>query len=131
MNSRSGPSTSADEAASIVRLYSVTDGRTRPRHNLTLHTVLGPGPRPPRAVPEESERIVRLCQERGRPLVELAGSLRLHVAAVSVLVSDLIDAGALSVPVPERSGESGEVQTLLAISAAFKRRFPGARSKAG
>ncbi|MEV5843731.1 DUF742 domain-containing protein [Streptomyces sp. NPDC051985] len=120
-----------DETDSIVRLYAVTDGRTRPRHSLTLHTVLGPGPRSPQDVPEESERIVALCRQRTRPLVELAGSLGLHVTAVMVLVSDLIDAGALSLPITEVPGQDREVQKLLALSAALKRRYPQAAAKAG
>lgn len=90
-----------DDTATIVRLYAVTDGRTRARHHLSLHTVLGPGRRPPRpGLFEESARIVELCAQRHRPLTELAGTLALPVTAVSVLVSDLIDAGALALPVP-------------------------------
>ncbi|MFJ1552739.1 DUF742 domain-containing protein [Streptomyces mirabilis] len=131
MNSRSGPDASADETASIVRLYAVTDGRTRARHHLSMHTVLGPGRRPPRGLPEESVRIVELCRQRQRPLVELAGTLSLHIAAVTVLVSDLIDAGAVNVHVPDTPGKERDVQTLQALSAALMRRWPGAASRAG
>jgi hypothetical protein len=133
MNSRSGPDSLAasDETASIVRLYAVTDGRTRARHHLSMHTVLGPGRRPPRGLPEESVRIVELCRQRQRPLVELAGTLSLHIAAVTVLVSDLIDAGAVNVHVPNTPGKERDVQTLQALSAALMRRWPGAASRAG
>ncbi|MFD9441827.1 DUF742 domain-containing protein [Streptomyces sp. NPDC060006] len=133
MNSRSGPASLAafDETASIVRLYAVTDGRTRARHHLSMHTLLGPGRRPPRGMPEESVKIVELCRQRQRPLVELAGTLSLHVAAVTVLVSDLIDAGAVTVHVPDTPGKEGDVQTLQALSAALMRRWPGAASRAG
>ncbi|MEU3982048.1 DUF742 domain-containing protein [Streptomyces sp. NPDC026672] len=120
-----------DETDSIVRLYAVTDGRTRARHTLSMHTVLGPGPRSPQGVPEESMRIMTLCRQRTRPLVELAGTLGLHVAAVTVLVSDLIDAGALSLPVPDTPGVAQDTQKLLALSAALKRRYPHATAKAG
>ncbi|MCX4761927.1 DUF742 domain-containing protein [Streptomyces sp. NBC_01275] len=133
MNSRSGPDSLAasDETAGIVRLYAVTDGRTRARHRLSMHTVLGPGRRPPRSMPEESVQIVELCRQHRRPLAELAGTLSLHVAAVTVLVSDLIDAGALKVHVPVAPGENRDVQTLMAVSAGLKRRWPGAEAKAG
>ncbi|MFE1289656.1 DUF742 domain-containing protein [Streptomyces sp. NPDC058751] len=131
MSPRSGPGSATDETDSIVRLYAVTDGRTRARHRLSMHTVLGPGPRSPQDLSEESVQIVVLCRERTRPLVELAGTLDLHVAAVTVLVSDLIDAGALSLPVPDVPGQDRDVQTLFALSAALKRRFPNATAKAG
>lgn len=131
MNSRPGPGTSPDETASIVRLYAVTDGRTRPRHTLSMQTVLGPGPRTPQDLAEESMTIMALCRERSRPLVELAGMLGLHVAAVTVLVSDLIDACALSLPMPEAPGEQHEVQKLAALNAALKRAWPNASAKAG
>ncbi|MEU1457347.1 DUF742 domain-containing protein [Streptomyces avermitilis] len=134
MTSRPGQealATTADETASIVRLYAVTNGRTRARHSLSLHTVLGPGRRSPRELPEESSRIVGLCRQRRRPLVELAGTLGLHVTSVMVLVSDLIDAGALAVPVLDTPGKGSDLQTLQALSAALKRRFPHATAKAG
>ncbi|MFF7476986.1 DUF742 domain-containing protein [Streptomyces sp. NPDC008092] len=131
MTSRPGPDVALDETASIERMYALTDGRTRPRHVLSMHTVLGPGPRSPRGVPDESVRIVALCRQRSRPLVELAGTLGLHVTAVSVLVSDLIDASALVLPIPETPGQARDTQTLLALSAALRRRYPQATAKAG
>ncbi|MER6187690.1 DUF742 domain-containing protein [Streptomyces sp. NPDC001652] len=131
MTSRPSPVPLAKETAGIVRLYTLTDGRTQPRHTLRLDTVLARGPRTPRGLPEESKHIVALCQERNRPLVELAGILGLHVTAVSVLVSDLIDAGALSLPVTEVPGEDREAQLLTRLTAALKTRFPQAVTKAG
>ncbi|MDQ0990731.1 DUF742 domain-containing protein [Streptomyces sp. V3I7] len=120
-----------DETASIVRLYAVTDGRTRPRHILSLHTVLGPGRRTPRGLPEESARIVELCSQRRCPLAELAGSLGLPITTVKVLVSDLIDASALRIPAGDALSADGHVQKLMALSAAIKRRHPNAAAKAG
>ncbi|WP_259334109.1 DUF742 domain-containing protein [Streptomyces umbrinus] len=120
-----------DETASIVRLYAVTDGRTRARHTLSLHTVLGPGRRSPRGLSEESSRIVDLCRQRQCPLAEVAGTLGLHVTSVTVLVSDLIDAGALTVPVPDAPGAGSEVQKLHALSAGLKRKWPNSSAKAG
>lgn len=131
MTSRPRPVPLPQETAGIVRLYTLTDGRTRARHTLSLHTVLTRGPRTPRGLPEESRHILALCRQRSRPLVELAGILGLHVTAVSVLVSDLIDAGALSLPVTEVPGEDREVQLLTRLTAALKTRFPQAQAKAG
>ncbi|WP_242432612.1 DUF742 domain-containing protein [Streptomyces sp. Root1310] len=137
MNSRTVPgplrAVQADETATVVRLHAVTDGRTRARHSLSLHTVLGPGRRAPRpGLPAESVRIVQLCRQRRRPLAELAGMAGLHVAAVRVLASDLIDAGVLTVPVPDvPSGQGPDVQMLHAVAAALRLKFPDAAAKAG
>ncbi|TQJ37815.1 uncharacterized protein DUF742 [Streptomyces sp. SLBN-115] len=127
------PAQVVDETASIVRLYAVTDGRTRPRHRLSLHTVLGPGRRKPRpGLAEESAQIIELCRQRRRPIAELAGTIGLHVASVTVLVSDLIDAGSLAVPAPDRAnGEGPDLQTLQAFSAGLRRKWPHAAAMAG
>ncbi|MEU5335581.1 DUF742 domain-containing protein [Streptomyces asoensis] len=127
------PAGVVDDRASIVRLYAITDGRTRPRHALSLHTVLGPGRRRPHpGVGEESTQIIDLCRQRRRPLAELAGTTGLHVAAVRVLVSDLIDAGSLTVPVPDMpDGADPSLQMLFAVSAGLRRKYPNAAAKAG
>ncbi|MEW2117670.1 DUF742 domain-containing protein [Streptomyces sp. NPDC005474] len=122
----------SDDTASMVRLYSLTDGRTRPRHHLSLQTVLGPGRRQPGpGLSMESAQIVALCRQRRRPLVELAGTIGLHVTAVKILVSDLIDAGALMVPVPEAPSGRSDVQLLESLSAFLKTKYPDAVAKAG
>lgn len=131
MTSRPGPHVPMGDTDSIVRLYALADGRTRPRHILSMHTVLGAGPRSPQGAPDESMRIISLCRQRPRPLVELAGVLKLHVTVVAVLVSDLIDAGALSLPIPETPGKARDTQQLLALTAAIKRQWPQATAKAG
>ncbi|MFF4051951.1 DUF742 domain-containing protein [Streptomyces chartreusis] len=121
-----------DDTATIVRLYAVTDGRTRPRHHVSLHSVLGPGRRTPRpGLSEESGQIIELCRQRHRPLAELAGTLRLPVTAVAVLVSDLIDAEVLDFPRPDRPGAGSDLQLLHAISAGLMRRHPNVTAKAG
>ncbi len=79
----------------------------------------------------ESAQIVALCQQRRRPLAELAGTTGLHVTAVKILVSDLIDAGALKVPVPEAPGDRSDIQLLESLSAFIKTRYPDAVAKAG
>ncbi|MDH6221492.1 DUF742 domain-containing protein [Streptomyces pseudovenezuelae] len=131
MNPRPGPDPLPDDTAGIVRLYALTDGRTRPRHQLSMDTVLGPGPRAPQGLSEESARITELCQERTRPLVELAGMLGLHVTAVRILVSDLIDASALRLPVSDTPGEDRDAQLLRAAVAGLKRNWAHAVAKAG
>ncbi|MEH0415921.1 DUF742 domain-containing protein [Streptomyces sp. B21-083] len=121
-----------DDTASIVRLFTLTDGRTRPRHHLNLQTVLGPGRRRPApGLSAESAKIIALCRQRQCPLAEVAGITGLHVTAVKILVSDLIDAGALMVPVPQTPGDRSDIQLLESLSAFLRTKFPDAVAKAG
>ncbi|ALO97295.1 hypothetical protein SHL15_6258 [Streptomyces hygroscopicus subsp. limoneus] len=118
----------------FVRTYTLTRGRTKPRHLLGLETVLDAGPgRPGPAQAEECEEILALCRERRRSVTELAGRLRRPVTAVKILVSDLLDADALVVPVtapyaasdPDSDG-GPSTQLLAALSAGLKRKWPDA-----
>ncbi|MEU9734110.1 DUF742 domain-containing protein [Streptomyces sp. NPDC048002] len=126
---------SADEESTFVRTYTLTRGRTKPRHLLALDTVLEAGPgRPGPAQAEESARILALCRAHRRSVTELAGRLGRPVTAVKVLVSDLLDADALVVPVtapdtasgPDDSGAGPSTQLLAALSAGLKRKWPDA-----
>ncbi|MFC4642333.1 DUF742 domain-containing protein [Streptomyces vulcanius] len=88
------------DTSSFVRNYTLTGGRTRPRYPLSLETELEPGSgRPGPGLPEECRQILALCQQRRRSVTELAGTIRRPVATVRVLLSDLLDTGALVVPV--------------------------------
>ncbi|MER6847694.1 DUF742 domain-containing protein [Streptomyces flaveolus] len=118
------------EDAAFVRTYTLTRGRTRPRHLLALDSVLDAGPgRPGPAQAEECEEILALCRERRRSVTELAGRLRRPVTAVKILVSDLLDADALVVPVTASdmvSDAGPSTQLLAALSAGLKRKWPDA-----
>ncbi|THC52475.1 DUF742 domain-containing protein [Streptomyces sp. A1499] len=122
----------AAEESAFVRTYTVVRGRTRPRHLLALETVLEAGQgRPGPAQAEECVEILALCRERRRSVVELAGRLGRPVSAVKVLVSDLLDADALVVPVPQSYADTGaesgpSTQLLAAVIAGLKRKWPDA-----
>jgi hypothetical protein len=125
----------AAEESAFVRTYTLTRGRTKPRHLLGLETVLEAGPgRPGPAQAEECEEILALCRERRRSVVELAGRLSRPVTAVKVLVSDLLDADALVVPLTQSYADTGagsgpSTQLLAALSAGLKRKWPDAVAK--
>jgi hypothetical protein len=131
MNPRPAPAPLPDDTVGIARLYALTDGRTRPRHQLGMDTVVGPGHRSPQGLPEESAWIIELCQERSRMLAELAGILGLHVTAVRILVSDLLDASALRLPVSDTPGAEREAQLMLAAMVGLKRNWAHAVPRAG
>ncbi|MBZ6230309.1 DUF742 domain-containing protein [Streptomyces olivaceus] len=122
----------AAEDSAFVRTYTLTRGRTKPRHLLALETVLEAGPgKPGPAQAEECELILALCRERRRSVVELAGRLGRPVTAVKILVSDLLDADALTVPLTHPYADTGaasgpSTQLLAALSAGLKRKWPNA-----
>ncbi|MDX2680044.1 DUF742 domain-containing protein [Streptomyces sp. NY05-11A] len=124
----------AVDESMFVRTYTLTRGRTKPRHLLDLETVLDAGPgRPGPAQAEECEEILALCRERRRSVTELAGRLGRPVTAVKILISDLLDADALVVPVTapytasDTDSDAGpSTQLLAALSAGLKRRWPNA-----
>ncbi|MGW4101801.1 DUF742 domain-containing protein [Streptomyces sp. NPDC004976] len=122
----------AAEESAFVRTYTLTRGRTKPRHLLGLETVLEAGPgRPGPAQAEECEEILALCRERRRSVVELAGRLSRPVTAVKILISDLLDAHALVVPLTRPYADTGagsepSTQLLSALSAGLKRKWPDA-----
>ncbi|ROQ70257.1 uncharacterized protein DUF742 [Streptomyces sp. 840.1] len=124
------------EEAAFVRTYTLTGGRTRSRHLLGLETVLYTGPgRPGPAQAEACEEILALCRERRRSVTELAGRLRRPVATVKILVSDLLDANALVVPITTpyaasdtQSDAGPSTQLLAALAAGLKRKWPNANA---
>lgn len=125
---------SAAEDSKFVRTYILTRGRTRPRHLLGLDTVLDAGSgRPGPGQAAECEEILSLCREHRRSVTELAGRLGRPVTAVKILISDLMDADALVVPVTAAYAASHtdadtrpSPQLLAALSAGLKRKWPDA-----
>ncbi|MFF9808446.1 DUF742 domain-containing protein [Streptomyces coeruleorubidus] len=122
------------EESTFVRTYTLTRGRTKPRHLLDLETVLDAGPgRPGPGQAEECEDILTLCRERRRSVTELAGRLGRPVTAVKILVSDLLDADALVVSVADAyaasdadADERPTTHLLAALSVGLKRKWPDA-----
>ncbi|MFE4212267.1 DUF742 domain-containing protein [Streptomyces sp. NPDC056844] len=121
------------EDSTFVRTYTLTKGRTRPRHLMGLDTVLDAGPgRPGLGQAEECEEILALCREHRRSVTELAGRLGRPITAVKILVSDLLDAHALVISVTDAysldadADERPTTHLLAALSVALKRKFPDA-----
>ena len=117
-----------------MRTYTLTRGRTKPRHLLGLETVLDAGPgRPGPGQAAECEEILALCRQHRRSVTELAGRLRRPVTAVKILISDLLDADALVVPIatPYAASDTDadarpSSQLLAALAAGLKRKWPDA-----
>ncbi|MEU4176355.1 DUF742 domain-containing protein [Streptomyces sp. NPDC026589] len=128
----------AAEETAFVRTYTLTRGRTTPRHLMSVDTVLDAGPgQPGPGQVGESEEILALCGEHRRSVAELAGRLGRPVTAVKILISDLLDAHALVISVTDAYATSDEAadadadkrpnpHLLAALAAALKRKWPDA-----
>jgi hypothetical protein len=92
-----GPS--GDEAASLVRPYILTAGRTRPRLDLALEAPIGvaaPGSAPRWPGGDVRAKILRLCVA-SPSVAEIAARLSLPLGVARVLIGDLVTQGYLQV----------------------------------
>jgi hypothetical protein len=83
-----------------VRPYVITGGRTQPSRNIfrpeTLLIATDSQALPPVSATREQRALLRMCQ-RLLSLAEAAAYLELPVSVVSVLASDLVDSGQLTI----------------------------------
>ncbi|MER6206348.1 DUF742 domain-containing protein [Streptomyces sp. NPDC001642] len=130
---------STPTGASFVRPYYVTRGRTRARHQLRPETVLeaGTGRGGPGLAEGEYGQITQLCRTRHRSVAELAGTVRLPLSATRVLISDLVDARVLVLPVTtpytptdSPTGNRPTAQLLEALRAGLARKWTDADARA-
>ncbi|SEM84544.1 DUF742 domain-containing protein [Streptacidiphilus jiangxiensis] len=112
----------------VVPAYALTGGRTRPRHRMRLETLVSRGPTPddqlPPCAPTERQ-LLELFNTAPLPVAEAASRLQMPVLVTQVLISDLIDSGALSVVAAQDAAVPG-VQMLEATLAGLRRKFPKA-----
>lgn len=85
-----------EEAGLLVRPYTVSEGRTKPSASLDLLTmVLATGVRPDSYLSPEHSQVLQLC---GGPVsvAEIAASIRQPATVTKVVLSDLVDCGAVT-----------------------------------
>ena len=108
-----------EDPGPLVRPFAVTRGRAgKDLHNLDIITLVV-AVRPEAEVvtlDREYGEILRMCQRRPLSIAEIAAHLNLLVAAVKVLVSDLINSGHLIFrsPPPPAEGRP-DMQLLQAV----------------
>ncbi|MBL1066437.1 DUF742 domain-containing protein [Streptomyces sp. 7-21] len=110
-----------DADAPDVRPYALTQGRTRPTRDLTLATLVKAGRSRSgvRLSPEHGEAL-ELCRHGPRSVAEIAGVLKLPVQVTKVLLSDLIDARSLVVPMPATDADPTDPLLLEALLAGLR-----------
>ncbi|WP_345495037.1 DUF742 domain-containing protein [Nocardia callitridis] len=82
------------------RLYTLTGGRARPdSENFDLVTLVVSESAPTASMQSEHVRILRMCQAP-TAVVEIAAELRVPVGIATILLSDLLHAGKITVRHP-------------------------------
>jgi hypothetical protein len=107
-----------EDPGPLVRPFAVTRGRAgRDLHRLDILTLVM-ATRSETDVPgldREYREILRLCQHRTLSIAEIAAHMNLLLAAVKVLVSDLIDSGLLVHRPPRPAADVPNIKLLQAV----------------
>jgi hypothetical protein len=87
------------DVSSLVRPYTVTGGRTRPRYDLPIEALISAAPYPRRDITTltpEYKAIIDLCRN-WRSVAEVSALLRLPLGVTRVLIADMAHEGLLRV----------------------------------
>jgi Protein of unknown function (DUF742) len=115
----------AGEDEQPLRPYAITGGRTRPRYTMRLVSLLVAGHTLPQEVlAPEAEAAFVLCRSEQRSVAEIAARLRQPVQVTKIILSDLIDSGALVMAVPDTTCDPDKtVQLVEAVLAGLQHKF--------
>jgi hypothetical protein len=113
-----------DDPGPLVRPFAMTRGRAgKNLHKLDiLSLVMAARTEADIAgLDREYREILRLCQRRALSIAEIAAHLGLLLAAVKVLVSDLIDTGYLIHRPPRPPADKPDIKLLQAVLEGVRR----------
>jgi hypothetical protein len=112
-----------DDAGRLVRPYTVSNGRTRPTTKLDLLSMVMATGRVPRAHLEpDHARALGLCTSP-TTVAEIAAHLKLPAVVTKVLLSDLVDCGAVSIRAPGPAADPVDRSVLEALLNGLQRRL--------
>lgn len=105
-----------DEDEQEVRPYALTGGRTRPTNEMSLSSLLKARATAPGGyLSPEQARALALCRGEPRSVAEVAATLRQPMQVTKILLSDLLDAGALIMAMPNRTADPKDPNLLEAV----------------
>jgi hypothetical protein len=108
----------SDDPGPLVRPFAMTRGRAgRNIHRLDLITLVMAArvEADVTGLDREYREILRLCQHRALSVAEIAAHMNLLLAAVKVLISDLIDSGYLIFQSPRPAATQPDIKLLQAV----------------
>jgi hypothetical protein len=112
-----------DDAGRLVRLYTVSNGRTRPSAKLDLLSMVTATGRVPQAhLGPDHALALGLC-DGPTTVAEVAAHLRLPAVITKVLLSDLVDCGAVSTRAPGPVSNTNHRSVLEALLDGLQRRL--------
>lgn len=111
-------------AGRLVRPYTVSNGRTRPTAPLDLLSLLVPtGTAPMGHLGPEHAQAFGLCVAGPTSVAEIAAQLRLPAVVTKVLLSDLVECGALVAKAPTFRHNPTDRSLLEAVLDGLRRRL--------
>jgi hypothetical protein len=112
-----------DAAGRLIRPYTVSNGRTEPTTPMELLSmVIATGRRPQGQLGPEHAQTLGLCGSV-TTVAEVAARLRLPAVVAKILLSDLVDWGAVDTRAPDPMADSTDLTVLEAILDALERRI--------
>jgi hypothetical protein len=111
------------DAGRLVRPYTVSNGRTSPTTKLDLLTmVMATGDAAQISLEPDHVQILNLCH-RPTSVAEIAARLRLPAVVTKVLLSDLVDWGAVAARAPSVTADDTDRFVLERVLDALQRRL--------
>jgi hypothetical protein len=111
------------DAGRLVRPYTVSNGRTSPTKSLDLLSmVMTTGDVPQAHLEPDHAQILGLCQQPAS-VAEIAARLRLPAVVTKVLLSDLLDCGAVRARFPMPTADPADRLVLERVLDALQRRL--------
>ncbi|MDX2757315.1 MULTISPECIES: DUF742 domain-containing protein [Streptomyces] len=114
MASASSPAWTVEDTEA-PSLYVLTGGQTRPTHDLQIETLLWAEGEPPSGQPPEADQAMALCREQPLAVAEISALIGLPFQITRILMSRLIDIGALSAVTTPHSADLPDVALLKAL----------------
>ncbi|MBD0711576.1 MULTISPECIES: DUF742 domain-containing protein [unclassified Streptomyces] len=112
-----------DEAGRLIRPYTVSGGRTEPTTALDLLSlVMATGSSPRTHLGPEHSLALGLC-DGPTSVAEIAAHLRLPAVVTKILLSDLVDCGALTTRAPRFNAHPTDRSLLEAVLDGLRRRL--------
>ncbi|AWT46575.1 MULTISPECIES: DUF742 domain-containing protein [Streptomyces] len=112
-----------DAAGRLVRPFTVSNGRTRPTVALDLLSqVMATGATPLGYLGPEHAQALDLCRVP-KPVAEIAAHLKLPAVVTKVLLSDLVDCGALTTKPPAFQDHPTDRALLEAVLDGLRRQL--------
>jgi hypothetical protein len=107
----------------LVRPYTVSNGRTSPGVSLDLLSmVASTGEAPPSPLEPDHEQALALCR-KPMSVADIAARLLLPVAVTKIVVSDLVEWGAVTIQPPRPADEPTDRVVLERVLNALQRRL--------